>query len=105
PIRRSTAASSFDWPWGAPARPMWTSTGPGPRSERPPADRARLVRRYPPGVSHRFALLVLGDANPDLILRVNVAPAFGQEERLVDEALLTVGGSGAIVACGAARLG
>ena len=51
-------------------------------------------------------LLVLGDANPDLVLSGgDVVPAFGQAERLVDEALLTVGGSGAIMACGAARLG
>ena len=51
-------------------------------------------------------LLVLGDANPDLVLRGDdVVPAFGQAERLVDEARLTVGGSGAIMACGAARLG
>jgi sugar/nucleoside kinase (ribokinase family) len=35
----------------------------------------------------------------------DVTPAFGQAERLVDEARLTVGGSGAILACGAARLG
>jgi sugar/nucleoside kinase (ribokinase family) len=50
-------------------------------------------------------LLILGDANPDLVLTGNVEPAFGQAERLVDGAHLTVGGSGAIVACGAARLG
>ena len=51
-------------------------------------------------------LLVLGDANPDLVLRGgDVTPAFGQAERLVEEARLTVGGSGAIMACGAARLG
>jgi len=51
-------------------------------------------------------LLVLGDANPDLVLRGgDVVPVFGQAERLVDEARLTVGGSGAIMACGAARLG
>jgi sugar/nucleoside kinase (ribokinase family) len=53
----------------------------------------------------RFDLLVLGDANPDLVLTGDVEPAFGQAERLVDEAFLTIGGSGAIVACGAARLG
>jgi sugar/nucleoside kinase (ribokinase family) len=54
----------------------------------------------------RFDLLVLGDANPDLVLRGgDVVPEFGQAERLVDEAGLTVGGSGAITACGAARLG
>ncbi|HWC70738.1 MAG TPA: carbohydrate kinase family protein [Actinomycetota bacterium] len=51
-------------------------------------------------------LLVLGDVNPDLVLRGgDVTPAFGQAERLVDEARLTVGGSGAIMACGASRLG
>jgi sugar/nucleoside kinase (ribokinase family) len=54
----------------------------------------------------RFDLLVIGDANPDLVLRGgDVVPAFGQEERLVDEARLDLGGSGAIMACGAARLG
>lgn len=50
-------------------------------------------------------LLVLGDANPDLVLTGDVEPAFGQAEKLVDEARLVVGGSGAITACGAARLG
>ncbi|HJY32804.1 MAG TPA: carbohydrate kinase family protein [Actinomycetota bacterium] len=52
-----------------------------------------------------FDLLVLGDANPDLVLTGDVEPAFGQAEQLVEEARLTVGGSGAIVATGAARLG
>lgn len=51
-------------------------------------------------------LLVLGDCNPDLILRGGaVEPAFGQAERLLDAADLIIGGSGAIMACGAARLG
>jgi sugar/nucleoside kinase (ribokinase family) len=51
-------------------------------------------------------LLVLGDANPDLVLRGgDVTPAFGQTERLVQEGRLTVGGSGAIMACAAAKLG
>lgn len=51
-------------------------------------------------------LVVLGDANPDLVLRGgDVEPVFGQEERLVEEGTLTVGGSGAIMACAAARLG
>jgi sugar/nucleoside kinase (ribokinase family) len=51
-------------------------------------------------------LLVVGDANPDVVL--SGAPRtlpFGQHERLVDSATLTLGGSGAITACGAARLG
>jgi len=53
-----------------------------------------------------FDLLVLGDVNPDLILHGDtVVPAFGQAERLVDEARLVIGGSGAILACGAAKLG
>ncbi len=52
-----------------------------------------------------FDLLVLGDANPDLIVRGGEFPEFGQVEKLVDEAHLAIGGSGAIAACGAARLG
>src|SRR5689334_11596657 len=51
-------------------------------------------------------LLVLGDANPDLVLHGgDVVPAFGQAEHLVDDARMTIGGSGAILACGAAKLG
>jgi sugar/nucleoside kinase (ribokinase family) len=50
-------------------------------------------------------LLVLGDANPDLVLTGDVVPAFGQAEKLVDGARLVIGGSGAITACAAARLG
>jgi sugar/nucleoside kinase (ribokinase family) len=51
-------------------------------------------------------LLVLGDCNPDLILASpDLAPVFGQVETLVESAELVIGGSGAIVACGAARLG
>lgn len=56
-------------------------------------------------MSDPIDLLVLGDVNPDLILVGDVEPAFGQVERIVEDARLTVGGSGAIVACGAARLG
>lgn len=53
-----------------------------------------------------FDLLVLGDVNPDLVLAGgNVVPAFGQAEHVVDDAELTLGGSGAIMAAGAARLG
>jgi sugar/nucleoside kinase (ribokinase family) len=51
-------------------------------------------------------LLVLGDVNPDLVLSdAAMDVAFGQAESLVDDAELTIGGSGAIMACGAARLG
>ncbi|MBG0563795.1 carbohydrate kinase family protein [Actinoplanes aureus] len=53
-----------------------------------------------------FDLLVVGDANPDAVL--SGAPAdlpWGQRERLVAGGALTLGGSAAITACGAARLG
>jgi|KBSSwiStaDraftv2_1062776.scaffolds.fasta_scaffold107283_2 sugar/nucleoside kinase (ribokinase family) len=53
-----------------------------------------------------FDLLVVGDANPDVI--VSGAPSdlpFGQKERLVESGAITLGGSAAITACGAARLG
>jgi sugar/nucleoside kinase (ribokinase family) len=54
----------------------------------------------------RLDVLVLGDANPDLILRGgDLAAVSGQREAVVEGAVLTVGGSGAIFACGAARLG
>ncbi|WP_157245033.1 carbohydrate kinase family protein [Nonomuraea typhae] len=53
-----------------------------------------------------FDLLVVGDANPDVIVAgAPRAPAFGQREQLVEAGRLTLGGSGAITACGAARLG
>ncbi|SFE42412.1 Sugar or nucleoside kinase, ribokinase family [Actinacidiphila alni] len=53
-----------------------------------------------------FDLLVIGDANPDIVLGPLDAPlAFGQREQLVPTGLLTLGGSAAIMACGAARLG
>ena len=52
-----------------------------------------------------FDLLVAGEINPDLILTGDVNPEFGQVEKLLDSASLTVGSSSAIFACGAARLG
>lgn len=52
-----------------------------------------------------FDLIVVGEINPDLILRGDVTPAFGQVEQAVDAADLTIGSSSAIFACGAARLG
>ena len=53
----------------------------------------------------RYDILVAGEINPDLILSGNVTPEFGQVEKLVDSAALTIGSSSAIFACGAARLG
>ncbi len=52
-----------------------------------------------------FDILVAGEINPDLILSGDVVPSFGQVEKLVDSAFLTIGSSSAIFACGAARLG
>lgn len=53
----------------------------------------------------RFDLIVVGEINPDLILSGDVDPVFGQVEKLVDQATLSIGSSSAIFACGAARLG
>lgn len=50
-------------------------------------------------------VVVLGDANPDLVLTGDVVPRFGQAEQILDGALLTMGGSACILACGLARLG
>lgn len=52
-----------------------------------------------------FDLVVVGELNPDLILGGKVVPEFGQVEKLVESAVLTIGSSSAIFACGAARLG
>ena len=50
-------------------------------------------------------VLVLGDANPDLILRGDVVPRFEQAEQLLSGADVVLGGSAAIMAHGLARLG
>jgi sugar/nucleoside kinase (ribokinase family) len=51
-------------------------------------------------------LLVVGDLNPDVVLSgVPTDLPYGQRERLVSSGALTLGGSAAITACGAARLG
>lgn len=54
----------------------------------------------------KYDLLVIGEINPDLILRgADVVPRFGQAEKMVDEAVMTIGSSSAIMACAASRLG
>jgi sugar/nucleoside kinase (ribokinase family) len=54
----------------------------------------------------QYDLVVLGDCNPDvLVIGGDVAPAFGQQEKLVDGISLVIGGSAAITAMAAARLG
>ncbi len=53
-----------------------------------------------------YDLVVAGDAVPDVIVGdVPGEIAFGQAETLIERGTLTVGGSAAIMACGAARLG
>jgi ribokinase len=53
-----------------------------------------------------FDLLVIGELNVDLILNGgDIKPRFGQAEQVVDDATLMLGGSTAILACGAAVLG
>jgi sugar/nucleoside kinase (ribokinase family) len=53
-----------------------------------------------------FDLVVVGDCNADLLVSGgDVVPAFGQQERLVSQSHVTIGGSGGIFAAGAARLG
>lgn len=52
-----------------------------------------------------FDLIVVGDLNAELVLTGDVAPQFGQVEKLVDDATLTMGSSAGIFACAAARLG
>ena len=56
-------------------------------------------------MSRPYDTLVAGEINPDLILTGDVEPAFGQAEKVVESAVLTVGSSSVIFACGAARLG
>ncbi|MGX7678655.1 carbohydrate kinase family protein [Jatrophihabitans sp. DSM 45814] len=50
-------------------------------------------------------VLVAGDANPDLVLRGDVRPRFGQAEQLLADASILIGGSAAITGHGFARLG
>lgn len=52
-----------------------------------------------------FDVVAVGEINADLILSGDVTPAFGQVEKLVDDARLVIGSSTAIFACAAARLG
>lgn len=56
-------------------------------------------------MTHTFDVLVVGEMNADLILQGNETPTYGQVEKLLDDATLTIGSSGCIFACGAARLG
>lgn len=52
-----------------------------------------------------YDLVVIGDVNPDVVVGPVDGLAFGQREQLVEHGRLVLGGSAAIMACGAARLG
>src|SRR6201995_3998302 len=98
-------------PWWAP-----TATGPRPsracpRATAPPkaassssaSSPRRFISSTPrpgwPSLVADLDLLVLGDVNPDLVLAdATMEVPFGQAETLVDDAELTIGGSGAIMA-------
>lgn len=49
-------------------------------------------------------VLLLGEANPDLVLRGDVVPRFEQSEQVLDTAEIELGGSGAITAHALSRL-
>jgi sugar/nucleoside kinase (ribokinase family) len=54
----------------------------------------------------RFQILVAGELNPDaIVIGPDLTPEFGQVETLAADGVLTIGSSGAIFACGCARLG
>jgi len=52
-----------------------------------------------------YDVLVVGEANPDIIVTGDVVPEFGQVEKLVDHLSVYAGGSAGIFAAGAARMG
>ncbi len=54
----------------------------------------------------QYDILVVGDLNVDLnLIGEDVAPAFDQQEKLVEDAVLDIGGSSGIFASQAAKLG
>src|SRR6266700_5886155 len=62
--------------------------------------------RLPSPDRQRTDLVVVGDCSPDvLVLGDDVTPSFGQQEKLVEGITMVIGGSAAITAVAAARLG
>ena len=74
--------------------------GPSPGYREGPASIGSL--RCP---TRPYDVVTISDSCVDLLLYGNVVPRFGQVEQLVDDYLLEMGGSCAIFACQAARLG
>jgi len=52
-----------------------------------------------------YDVLIVGEANPDIIVTGDVVPEFGQVEKLVDHLSVYAGGSAGIFAAGAAKMG
>jgi len=52
-----------------------------------------------------YDILIVGEANPDIIVTGDVVPEFGQVEKLVDHLSVYGGGSAGIFAAGAAKMG
>src|SRR6185312_9223745 len=84
----------------------WSCSRPRASCRRGTRPGARPGRRTPGPTLPAPDLVVLGDCNPDvLVLGDDVTPAFGQQEKLVASMSLVIGGSAAITAVAAARLG
>src|SRR5262249_51720224 len=83
-----------------PGRPR--GSPPAERDRGPGGAGSRLALSYHPGSDLGGG----GDCNPDvLVLGDDVTPSFGQQEKLVEGIWMVVGGSAAITAVAAARLG
>ncbi|MBC7234424.1 MAG: sugar kinase [Chloroflexi bacterium] len=59
----------------------------------------------PRGSKRPYDVIVIGELNVDIILRGDVAPRFGQAEKLVDDLELCAGSSAAIFAASASKMG
>jgi sugar/nucleoside kinase (ribokinase family)/fructoselysine-6-P-deglycase FrlB-like protein len=59
-----------------------------------------------PNASDGFDLLVIGEINPDVVVTgPDIHPRFGQQEKVVEQIIISPGSSSVITACGAAKLG
>jgi sugar/nucleoside kinase (ribokinase family) len=67
----------------------------------------KITRKINEGLppDKEFDVAVIGEINVDLILKGDIIPEFGQVEKIVSNADLSIGSSAVIFACGAARLG
>jgi len=99
-------ADELGTPWHARPNPLAAAALPAKggtgNTERVTTERGRA----PGGGERDIDILVLGELNPDVIVRgTDPRLEFGQVERLVEAIDLVIGSSSAIFACGAATLG